>query len=113
MTWMDDAMLADVSREANSLPARVLAMCEARGWGLDWRERAAVLHLEASELVEAFRGKDGSVCEEAADMLISVAAVVGAAGVSWADVLAMANAKVERLTNAGRYDANAPRGQRS
>jgi hypothetical protein len=77
-----------------SLPERVLSTCRARGYSIDWTERAAVLHLEASELIEAVRGKRGDPTAEAADVLFVLMSITQAHGIEWADVLA----QVERMT---------------
>ena len=49
---------------------RILSICKKRGWSLHWTHRGAYLHLEASELIEAIRGKRGDPILEAADVLI-------------------------------------------
>lgn len=80
------------------LPARVLAMCIARNWSLHWTARGAYLHLEASELIEAIRGKHGDPKKEAADVLIVLQSITEANGIPWADVEAQAAMRVAELT---------------
>lgn len=79
------------------LPDRVLALCEARGWDLHWTSRGAYLHLESSELIEAVRGKRGTVKGEAADVLIVLMSITQHNGVSWDEVLAEAERKLDEV----------------
>jgi hypothetical protein len=86
--------------ERKSLSDAALDLCLAKKWSLDWRECGCCLHLEASELVEAYRGKgDSSVKAEAADTLIMLAAIVGASGLSWDAVVQEAFDKIRRVHN--------------
>lgn len=80
-----------------SLPAQVLAVCKQRGWQLHWTHRGAYLHLEASELIEAVRGKRGEIVCEAADVLIVLMSITEHNGVDWRDVEATALATVAGL----------------
>jgi hypothetical protein len=90
---------SNTSRKA-SISEAALDLCLAEKWSLDWRERGCYLHLEASELVEAYRGKgDSSVKAEAADTLITLAAIVGASGLSWDAVVQEAFDKIRRVRN--------------
>lgn len=80
------------------LPADVLAMCKARGWSLDWTARGAYLHLEASELIEAIRGKRGDPTCEAADVLIVLMSITEHNGIAWDAVVAQAEQRVSELS---------------
>lgn len=91
------------SYDAIELPARVLAMCKARSWSLHWTHRGAYLHLEASELIEALRGKRGDPLGEAADVLLVLMSITEANGIAWPDVLAQCVRTVEKLEAAPRY----------
>jgi hypothetical protein len=87
-----------VTQPPNALPARVLAMCKKRGWDLSWSSRGVYLHLEASELIEALRGKHGDPLSEAADVLLVLMSITENAGIPWCDVLnqtAMTCARLE------------------
>lgn len=86
-----------------NLPARVLAMCQARGWSLHWTHRGAYLHLEASELIEVLRGKRGDPTSEAADVLLVLMSITQANGIAWGDVLAQCLRTVEKLETKPRY----------
>jgi len=88
---------------AQSLPARVLAMCKARGWSLHWTHRGAYLHLEASELIESLRGKRGDPLGEAADVLLVLMSITESNGLPWDAVLAQCVRTVEKLEAAPRY----------
>jgi phosphoribosyl-ATP pyrophosphohydrolase len=82
----------------NALPARVLTMCKKRGWDLSWSSRGVYLLLEASELIEAIRGKHGDPLSEAADVLLVLMSITENAGIPWCDVLnqtAMTCARLE------------------
>lgn len=46
--------------------------CKRKGWVKDWRHGGCYLHLEASELIEALRGKRGNPAEEVADVLTAL-----------------------------------------
>ncbi len=85
------------------LPARVLAMCKARGWSMHWTHRGAYLHLEASELIEAIRGKHGDPADEAGDVLLVLMSITEYAGIPFAEVIARATAKLAQLETAPRY----------
>lgn len=87
----------------NALPARVVAMCKKRGWSMHWTHRGAYLHLEASELIEAIRGKHGDPTDEAGDVLLVLMSITEYAGIPFSEVVARATAKLERLETAPRY----------
>jgi NTP pyrophosphatase (non-canonical NTP hydrolase) len=70
-----------------TLPVRVLEKCKNKGWGLHWTHRGAYLHLEASELIEAIRGKHGDPTSEAADVLFVLMSITEANNIPWSDVL--------------------------
>ncbi len=89
--------------EAGKLPARVLAMCHARGWSMHWTHRGAYLHLESSELIEALRGKRGDPVGEAADVLLVLMSITESNGIAWNDVLAQCVRTVEKLETKPRY----------
>lgn len=81
-----------------------LSVCAARGWSLHWTARGAYLHLESSELIEAWRGKgESTVAEEAGDVLLVLFSILGAAKVPWADALRCAVAKLDDLRTRPRY----------
>lgn len=89
----------------SNLAQKVLAMCRARDWSLHWTARGAYLHLEASELIEAIRGKHGDPTEEAADVLIVLQSITENAGIPWEAVELAALRKVEAVTLRPRYPA--------
>jgi NTP pyrophosphatase (non-canonical NTP hydrolase) len=89
--------------EESALPARVLAMCNQRGWDLHWTSRGAYLHLESSELIEALRGKRGNPLSEAADVLLVLMSITENAGILWDDVLMQTAATCARLEMCDPY----------
>lgn len=103
---------ARAEREASSSPspegeellaADSLAICQQRGWSLHWAHRGAHLHLEASELIEAVRGKRSDPTKEAGDVLLVLMSLTQANGIPWRDVVAAARAKVEEFKTKPRY----------
>jgi NTP pyrophosphatase (non-canonical NTP hydrolase) len=73
--------------DADGISSLVLEVCKSRGWSLHWTHRGAYLHLEASELIEAVRGKRGSVLGEAADVLFVLMSITANAGIRFSDVI--------------------------
>ena len=63
-----------------ALQERTLRVCHQEGWARGWTAAGCCLHLEASEFIEACRGKQGDPVEEAGDVLfvlLSMAADYG------------------------------------
>lgn len=85
------------------LAADVLAVCKQRGWSLHWTHRGAYLHLEASELIEAVRGKRGSILGEAGDVLWVLMSITENAGISFDEVVGQAQKTVSELKTKPRY----------
>lgn len=88
--------------------AAAFAVCRARGWSENWTHRLAAHVLEASEYVEAWRGKKGDAVEEAGDMLFTVLAMIPES-ISLLDVYRASLTKIaglmERLPYAGEERA--------
>lgn len=89
--------------EVRELPDAVLKVCHARNWSLHWTARGAILHLEASELIEAIRGKHGDPKDEAADVLFVLMSITEHAGIPWNDVVAQAWSNVRELQSKPPY----------
>lgn len=96
-TWPNGPLTVD------SLARSVLEVCLQRGWSLHWTHRGAYLHLEASELIEAVRGKRGSILGEAGDVLFVLMSITENAGISFADVVEQAQKTVDELRTKPRY----------
>ena len=60
------------------LSNRIAKACKKRKWKKDWSNGGCYLHLEASEFIESLRGKGGSPEDEAADVFITLMALIGA-----------------------------------
>ena len=93
----------------DDLPQRAIEVCRRRGWDTHWTERGAYLHLEASELIEAVRGKRGepaeeAVAEEAADVLFVLMSITEAQGLPWNKVLEQLAYKIDHLMTAPPYE---------
>lgn len=86
-----------------TLGPRVVLMCKQRGWSLHWTHRGVYLHLEASELIEAIRGKRGDPAAEAGDVLLVLMSITEYAGIPFWRVLDKAIAKLVHLENAPHY----------
>jgi NTP pyrophosphatase (non-canonical NTP hydrolase) len=52
----------------------IRGVCALRKWKKDWLQGGCYIHLEVSELIEAFRGKGNSL-EELGDVLFTLIAV--------------------------------------
>lgn len=76
------------------LRAAVHDLIRLYGWSSEWQERSAYLHLEASELAEAVRGKGGDTLEESADVLITL---LGLSPHRLPEIVQTAWVKIERL----------------
>ena len=103
-----DILAAWDAREAadlDQIAARVVAMCKKRGWSLHWTHRGAYLHLEASELIEAVRGKgDSTPVDEAGDVLLVLMSIVEHEGVPFTNVVSAAARKLTYLESAPPYE---------
>lgn len=93
----------DEEQTVNLMAADVLEMCKVRGWSLHWAERGAYLHLESSELIEAVRGKRGSVKEEAGDVLLVLMSITEYAGIPFSEVVSQTKAKLDGLFTKPHY----------
>lgn len=90
--------------DLNELAARVLSMCRYRNWSMAWTARGAYLHLEASELIEAMRGKgDSAPLKEAADVLLVLMSITENAGISFSRVIEALEKKLIYLEQAPPY----------
>jgi len=87
------------------LADRALAICLEKGWGTDWKSRGCYLHLEASEFIEAVRGKGtDSIQEEAGDVLFVLFSFMNANGVTVEQALQALEKKIQAIESgkAGR-----------
>lgn len=96
---------AELQREVDleMLASEVVGVCDLRGWSLHWTHRGAYLHLEASELIEAVRGKRGSIAAEGGDVLFVLLSILKHNGVPIADAITAARNKVQVLKTKPRY----------
>lgn len=76
---------------------RIANACCKRGWRKDWSNGGCYLHLEVSEFIEALRGKNGSPEEEAADVFITLMALIGANNVNAESVRRHIESKVKGI----------------
>lgn len=89
----------------NNLPKMVLLICKKRGWTLNHEGRGFHLHQESSELMEAIRGKHGNPVDEAADVLFVLMSITENHGISWEDVIASLNNKINTLETRQLYSS--------
>lgn len=76
---------------------RVGEICKARKWNKDWSGGGCYMHLEVSEFIESLRGKGGKPAEEAADVIITLMAVLDHYGIRSTQVLDALEVKLEKL----------------
>lgn len=82
----------------DAVAEKALAACQSKGWKRGWVEGGCYLHLEASEFVEALRGKgDSSPEEEAADVLFVLLSMLAHRGTKPSDVLAILDKKCDEI----------------
>jgi len=81
----------------NNLADLAEDVCKKRGWKRDWLHSGCHLHLEASEFIEALRGKDGDPADEAGDILFVLLATVRFAGLDLKKIISMAQEKWVKL----------------
>lgn len=81
-----------------SVTEKAVQLCGQRGWVRDWRQGGVHLHLEASEFIEALRGKgDEPPQSEAGDVLFVLFTLLVAHGLSPRGALQDLNAKLDKL----------------
>ena len=74
--------------------------CMAKGWKRDWNSGGCYLHLEASEFIEALRGKgDDPPAVEAADILFVLLSMLEEEGISPTEVLHILDKKCDEIMN--------------
>lgn len=83
------------------LMKRTHDFCKRRKWKRDWTNGGVYLHLEASEFIEALRGK-GDPEEEAGDVLFVLTSMMEEAGLEPERVLARLEEKLASM-DAGTY----------
>ncbi len=90
----------ELAWDLDILADRAVKLCLARGWKIDWSARGCYLHLEASELIEALRGKGKDApAVEAGDVLFVLLSIMGAYRVPAADVLAAMERKMAKVAS--------------
>lgn len=96
--------LRELLPETDALAAGILEVCKLRGWSLHWTHRGAYLHLEASELIEAIRGKRGDPLSEAGDVLLVLMSITENAGIPFSAVVQQARETAEALRIKPHYE---------
>lgn len=76
---------------------RVGEICKQRNWKKDWSSGGCYIHLEVSEFIESLRGKGGKPVEEAADVIITLMAVLDHYQIRAIDLLPALEDKLEKL----------------
>ena len=93
-----------MKNDVQSLANKAHEVCRIRGWKRDWKDGGIQLHLEASEFIEALRGKGKSTpAEEAGDVLFVLLSMITENGTMIQDVLNALDEKCEYLKTAPRY----------
>ena len=86
-----------------ALAPDVVSMCKKRGWSMHWTHRGSYLHLEASELIEAVRGKRGDPAQEAGDVLLVLMSITENHGIPWRAVVQNSRSKCDLLMTKEHY----------
>lgn len=81
----------------DDLAERCLALCIEKGWSRHWEAVGCHMHLEASEFIEALRGKHGDPIEEAGDVLFVLLSAMGASKLSVAETVAALERKLVKV----------------
>lgn len=75
-----------------------LAVCKQQEWARDWERAGCHLHLEASEFIEALRGKNQlDVTQEAGDVLFVLLSTCVANNIDVRQVLLLAEQKWHQI----------------
>jgi len=93
-----------IAVDLQQLATRIHEVCQVRGWSREWTEGGVYLHLEASEFIEAIRGKgDSPDYEEAADVLFVLLSMMAANRVSIPKMLSCLDEYIEFLKTAPQF----------
>lgn len=89
----------DAVETLQSYSDRIRAACKRLGWKKDWASGGCYLHLEASEFIEALRGKGENPCptSEAADVLVALFAVTSNYKIPISDILERLEATISYI----------------
>jgi len=85
------------------LGPRSLLLCRTRDWSTEWDARTAQMLCEVAELAEAIRGKRGNPVQEAGDVLLVLASMLEANGITMESALDEAHRKIDALMDMPRY----------
>jgi len=80
----------------SELQKKVWDVCQSEGWKKDWANGGCYLHLEASELIEALRGKSEDPTTEGGDVLFTLMALLANYEINIDDCAAALIKKIER-----------------
>lgn len=84
-----------------ALAIKASEVCKQQGWTRNWSSGGCYLHLEASEFIEALRGKGTSPpTEEAADVLFVLLSMCQGNEVDLAEVVRIFHQKCDALLGA-------------
>ena len=90
--------MREASKYLEDLAQRCIAVCDKFGWDRDWKEGGCYLHLEASEFIEAIRGKGETHIEsEAADVLFVFLALLSEHDIQVEHVMQMLDLQLKVL----------------
>lgn len=90
--------MSDMNTYFKTKAQAVLKECERRDWDMSWRGRGCYLHLEASELTEALRGKgQDSIASEIGDVLFVLLSIMGNQDIPFNEVLDSLDGKINGL----------------
>ena len=78
------------------LQEQVHQICLEEGWEKSWKGGGCYLHLEASELIEALRGKGSNPTEEGGDVLFTLFALLAHYNINIDDCARALIAKIDK-----------------
>ena len=87
-------MMVDIDEFAK----KSLDFCKEMGWTKDWLKGGCYIHLEASEFIEALRGK-GDPLEELGDVLNTVLSVAEYYNLSPSEAILKSKKKMNKILN--------------
>ena len=85
------------NKSIEDLIERSYKLYNKKGWSLHWADRLAYFTLEASEFIEATRGKGGDPVDEAGDVLITFLTLITHDGVTLEEAVKAAHKKIDSL----------------
>lgn len=91
---LDEVLSSDLLER---LADEAVEHCKRQGWSREWQKGGCCLHLEASEFIEALRGK-GDPVEEAGDVLFVLLSMLRYHKLNLREVIQAERQKIKQAT---------------